>query len=69
MNKDHINQWEEYHEGRKATQRLDYQKDDGTHSGKMCRHPVHKCRHQMSVTKIKNLKKISVGTSIDTKCQ
>ena len=47
---------ETYQEETKATQRFDYQKGDGTHSGKMCRHPVHKCRHQKSVTKTRNLK-------------
>ena len=56
---------EEYHKERKATQRLDYQKGDGTHSGKMCRHPVHKCRHQKSVTKTRNLKK-KVSTPVST---
>ena len=65
MNKDHLNLWEKYHEERKTTQRLDHQKDDGTHSGKNCRHPIHKCRHQLSVTKNQN----SEGKSVDTRYQ
>ena len=56
---------EEYHKERKATQRLDYQKSDGTHSGNRCRHPEYKCRHQMSVTKIRNLKE-EVSTPVST---
>ena len=54
-----------YQEERKATQCFDYQKGDGTHSGKMCRHPVHKCRHQKSVTKTRNLKE-EVSTPVST---
>ena len=45
-----------YQEETKATQRFVYQKGNGTHSRKMCRHPVYKCRHQKSVTKTRNLK-------------
>ena len=51
-----MNPWEKYREGRKSTQRLNCQKDDETYSGKKCRHPVHKYRHQMSVAKIRILK-------------
>ena len=52
-----------YQEEIKATQRFNYQKEDGTHSGRMCRHQVHKCRHQISVTKNQN----SEGRSVDTR--
>ena len=65
VNENHMHPWEKYREGSKSTQSLNCQKDDGTYSGKKCRHPVQKCRHQMSVAKTRILKE-EVSTPVST---